>query len=121
MTALPDPLAKTLTALLGRERFRTDPADCVVYAYDNSRRRGDAGAVAFPVDDEETAAIVRACADAGWSVVARGRGSNTTGAAVPAGGAVVVSFERMNRIEPVDRANRYVVAQARATVSGSPA
>lgn len=115
MTSLPEDLAQKLAALLGPERFHTDPADRTAYAYDNSRQRGDAGAVAFPQTETEVAAIVHACAEAHWPLVARGLGSNTTGAAVPADGALVVSFERMCKIEPVDRANRFLVAQAGAT------
>ena len=113
--SFPSELARRLETLLGRERFRTDPADLVVYAYDNSRRRGAAGAVAFPADETEVAGIVCACFEHGWPLVARGLGSNTTGAAVPENDALVVSFERMNRIEPVNVANRYVIAEAGAT------
>ncbi len=114
MRDLPAELAQRLAGVLG-DRFRADPADRTAYAYDNSRRRGDAGAVAFPQSEEEVARIVCACAEARWPVVVRGLGSNTTGAAVPEQGALVVSMERMNRIEPVDRANRFLVAQAGAT------
>jgi len=115
MTSLPEGLARSLAEVLGPKRFRTDPADRAAYAYDNSRQRGDAGGVAFPETEQEVAAVVRACAGHRWPLVARGQGSNTTGATIPAGGALVVSFERMDRIEPVDRANRYVVAQAGAS------
>ena len=111
----PAELARRLEAALGGERFRTDAADRVAYAYDNSRRRGAAGAVAFPETAEEVAEIVRGCAESRWPLVARGLGSNTTGAAVPANDALVVSLERMCRIEPVRAADRYVVAQAGAT------
>jgi len=44
-------------------------------------------------------------------VVARGRGTNTTGATVPIEGGVVVSFERMNRIIDIDADNRYAVVE----------
>jgi D-lactate dehydrogenase len=44
-------------------------------------------------------------------VIARGRGTNTTGATVPIQGGVVVSFERMNRILRIDADNRYAVVE----------
>ena len=52
-------------------------------------------------------AIVRACRAHRVPLIARGRGTNTTGASVPVAGGVVLSFERMNRIldiRPGDRA-----------------
>jgi len=113
--SLPAELERRLRDELGAERLHTDPADCAVYAYDNSRRRGSAGGVAFPETDEEVAAVVRACAGHRWPVIARGQGSNTVGATVPEHEALIVSFEHMNRIEPVDRADRYVEAEAGAT------
>jgi len=113
--SLPAELERRLRDVLGDERLHTDPADCAVYAYDNSRRRGTAGGVAFPETDEEVAAVVRACAEHRWPVIARGQGSNTVGATVPEHNALIVSFEHMSRIEPVDRADRYVEAEAGAT------
>src|SRR5699024_52068 len=104
-----------LETLLGAERFRTAPADRAVYAYDNSRQRGHAGAVAFAQNVDEVAAIVRACNAHRRPLIARGLGSNTVGATVPEDEALIVSLERMNRIEPVDTANRYVIAEAGAT------
>lgn len=113
--SLPAELERRLREALGEKGLSTDPADCAVYAYDNSRQRGVAGGVAFPQTEKEVAAIVKACATARWPVIARGQGSNTVGATVPDREALIVSFERMNRIGPVDAANRYVEAQAGAT------
>ena len=113
--SLPAGLERRLREVLGERGLSTDPADCVVYAYDNSRQRGMAGGVAFPQTEREVADLVKACADARWPVIARGRGSNTVGATVPEREALVVSFEHMNRIGPVDAANRYVEAEAGAT------
>lgn len=113
--SLPAELERRLRGCLGRDRLRTDPADCTVYGYDNSRKQGLAGGVAFPESDAEVALIIRACADSRWPVIARGQGSNTVGATVPENEALIVSFERMTRIEPVDRANRYVEAEAGVT------
>jgi D-lactate dehydrogenase (quinone) len=51
-------------------------------------------------------ALVMLCRDAGVPLVARGRGTGTTGATVPDQGGVVLSFERMDgvlRVAPEDR------------------
>ena len=44
-------------------------------------------------------------------LVARGRGTNTTGATVPVAGGVVASFERMNRLLRVEPENRVAVVE----------
>ena len=102
--------AELLTELqraLGDAALLRDPAECLTYGYDNSRRQAQPLAVALPTTREQVQAVVRACARHRVPLVARGRGTNTTGASVPAEGGVVVSFERMNRlldIRPGDRA-----------------
>ncbi|HVF36132.1 MAG TPA: FAD-linked oxidase C-terminal domain-containing protein [Candidatus Saccharimonadia bacterium] len=88
------------------DAFTTDAADRAAYSYDNSRREALPDAVALPTTHAQAVALVRACHASRTPVVARGRGTNTTGATVPLEGGVVVSFERMNRIlalEPDDR------------------
>ena len=91
-------LRADLAAVAGPQRLLTDPADCWPYGYDNSRRQALPQAVVFARDADQIAALVRLCAGAGLPLIARGRGTGTTGATVPDRGGVVVSFERMNRI-----------------------
>ena len=91
-------------ALLDRLRsifpdaLATDEAERFVYGYDNSRREALPDAVVFPTTHEQVAALVEACRAHRTPIVARGRGTNTTGASVPVAGGVVASFERMSRI-----------------------
>lgn len=106
-------LERALRAALG-DALLTDPADCLAYGYDNSRIVGRADAVALPRSGDQVAAIVRACRAARTPIVARGRGTNTTGASVPSAGGVVVSFERMRRIIEIDATNRLAVVEAGA-------
>jgi len=89
----------------------TDPAECLAYGYDNSRRQGQADAVVFPTAHEQVLALVRACADARVPLIARGRGTNTTGATTPVAGGVVVSFERMSRILEIRSEDRLAVVE----------
>ena len=106
---LPRRLVDQLRAAAGRPAVLTDPADCWVYGYDNSRLHALPDAVVLAATHEQVAAIVGLCSAAGVPVTTRGRGTGTTGATVPVDGGVVLSLERMNRIlaiEPRDRIAR---------------
>lgn len=46
---------------------------------------------------DQVCALTKLCHDQRVPLVARGRGTNTTGASVPLAGGIVASFERMNR------------------------
>lgn len=102
--------ADTLRRIFG-EAVTFDAAECLTYGYDNSRRQAQPDAVVFPTEHAQVAALVGACRAARVPVIARGRGTNTTGATVPIQGGVVVSFERMNRILRIDADNRYAVVE----------
>ncbi|MDE1961749.1 MAG: FAD-binding protein, partial [Xanthomonadaceae bacterium] len=91
--------------------FTTDPAECLAYGYDNSRRQAQPDAVVFPTAHEQVVELVRACRATHTPLVARGRGTNTTGATVPEAGGVIASFERMNRIVRIDVDDRLAVVE----------
>ncbi len=110
MTALPADLVRTLAALLG-DGFRTDASERLTYGYDNSRRQAMPDAVALPTTREQVVSLVRACRAHRVPVIARGRGTNTTGAAVPIAGGVVLSFERMQRILDIRPGDRCAVVE----------
>ncbi|HWS25054.1 MAG TPA: FAD-linked oxidase C-terminal domain-containing protein [Xanthomonadales bacterium] len=94
-----------------REAWLTDAASCAVYGYDNSRRHGPVIAVALPADEAQVQSLVRACATSRTPIVARGRGTATTGATVPIAPSVVVCFERMQRIVRIEAGNRFAVVE----------
>lgn len=108
--ALTAGLRETLAAVFA-EAMSVDPAECLVYGYDNSRRQALPDAVVFPTRHEQVVELVQACRAARTPLIARGRGTNTTGATVPVAGGIVASFERMNRIVRIDTANRYAVVE----------
>ncbi len=110
MTTLPADLIRTLADVLG-DGFRTDASERLTYGYDNSRTHAMPDAVALPSTREQVLGLVRACRSHRVPVVARGRGTNTTGAAVPSAGGVVVSFERMNRILDIRPGDRCAVVE----------
>jgi D-lactate dehydrogenase len=107
---LPPDLHADLAALLG-DGWRTDPGERLTYGYDNSRQQAMPDAVALPTTREQVVALVRACRAHRVPVVARGRGTNTTAAAVPIAGGVVVSFERMQRILAIRPGDRCAVVE----------
>ncbi|TNJ35528.1 FAD-binding oxidoreductase [Arenimonas terrae] len=108
---LPAPLLADLTALLGPDGLLVDPAERLAYGYDNSRRQGLPLAVALPTTAAQVQGIVRRCRAAKLPIVARGRGTNTTGASVPGEDALVVSFERMNRVLAIRPGDRVAVVE----------
>lgn len=103
-------LLRALADLLG-DGLRTDPGERLTYGYDNSRRQAIPDAVALPTTVDQVVALVRACRAQRVPVIARGRGTNTTGASVPVEGGVVVSFERMARIVDIRPGDRCAIVE----------
>jgi D-lactate dehydrogenase len=110
---LPAALRARLAEVFG-ERLRTEPADVLPYGYDNSRRVALPQAVAFAQSHDEVGACAAACHEHGVPLIARGRGTNTTGATVPIHGGVVLSFERMAKILRVSPGDRLLECEAGA-------
>ena len=104
-------LERALRDLLPPDALRLDAAERIAYGYDNSRHRGQPAAVVLPTDDAQVLAVVQLCRRLRVPLVARGRGTNTTGASVPGDGAVALSFERMDRIVSIDPDNRVATVQ----------
>lgn len=100
-----------LAQIVGDKQLLTDPADCWPYGYDNSRRHGLPEAVVFPTIHQQVIDIVRLCNQQRITLVARGRGTGTTGATVPLHGGIVLSFEHMDRIIAIDTDNRVAVVE----------
>jgi D-lactate dehydrogenase len=110
MPTLPAALLRDLAVILG-DGLRTDAGERLTYGYDNSRRQALPDAVALPTTVDQVVSLVRACRAHRVPIVARGRGTNTTGASVPVEGGVVVSFERMQRILAIRPGDRCAVVE----------
>lgn len=93
----------------------TDPADCWPYGYDNSRRQALPQAVAFAHSQDQVVELLGLCNHHGIALVARGRGTGTTGATVPDRGGIVLSFERMDRILEINADDRLAVVEPGVT------
>ena len=99
-------LVDELQAITGPNGLLTDPADCWPYGYDNSRRQALPQAVAFATRHDQVRDLVQLCNREKTPLIARGRGTGTTGATVPDHGGIVLSLERMSQILEIDPANR---------------
>ncbi len=104
-----------LQRILPAERIITEPSGRWPYGGDNSRRHALPDVVVFPISHDEVAHITTLCAAHRIPLVARGRGTATTGASVPVEGGVVLSTERLNRILAVDPDNRTITVQPGVT------
>jgi len=115
MAPLNPVVIEALRRAAGADQVLTDPADCWPYGYDNSRRHALPRAVVFATSHEQVRDIVRLCNEHAVSLVARGRGTGTTGATVPLHGGVVLALERMDRILAIDPDNRVMVVEPGVT------
>jgi glycolate oxidase subunit GlcD len=89
----------SLTRIVGRDGVRT--AGIARYLVDEAQTsgiHGHADAVVFPRSTADVAAVMRRCYADGVPITPRGGGTGYAGGAVPQGG-IVLSLERLNRIE----------------------
>ncbi len=105
----------SLKKLIPAQRLFTRPEQCIAYSYDNSRMQQIPLAVVLAKSEEEVAAVVAWCNTNQLPLTCRGRGTGTTGAAVPEVGGVVLSLEQMDQIIKVDPANRVMVVEPGVT------
>jgi FAD/FMN-containing dehydrogenase len=110
-------LEDTLRAVVGPAHVLVDRDLRAPYETDWTRRfTGSARCVVRPATTEEVAAVVRACAAGGAPIVVQGGNTGLVGAGVPAGGEVLVSLARLDRIEPVDAVEAQVTVEAGVTL-----
>jgi len=108
-------LLERLAGVVGGSHVLTAPADLEPYLADwRGRYRGSARAVVRPASTEEVSGVMRTCADASTPVVPQGGNTGLCGGAVPdsAGGEIVVSLRRMNRVRALDADNATITVEA---------
>ena len=92
-----------------------DQQDLIAYEQDwRQRARGRALAVVRPGSTAEVAAVVRACAEAGVSVVPQGGNTGLVVGSVPdeSGRQVVISLRRLQAVRALDAANLTLTVEA---------
>jgi FAD/FMN-containing dehydrogenase len=116
LTPSPDTptLLEALRAAVGAANVLVG-GDLAAYEQDWRKRwRGKALAVVRPGSAAEAAAVVRACAAHGTSIVAQGGNTGLVGGSVPddSGTQVLLSLTRMNRVRAIDTANLTMTVDA---------
>ncbi len=108
------PLEKAIQQLrriLGRDNVLDRPEHLMLYEYDASVEMGVPGAVVFPSDAEQVAAVLRIAAAENVSVVPRGSGTGLSGGSISRDGGIVVVLSRMKRILEIDLENMRAVVE----------
>ena len=109
-------LLDALRAAVGEANVLTpDQQDLIAFEQDwRQRTRGRALAVVRPGSTNEVAAVVRACAEAGVSVVPQGGNTGLVVGSVPdeSGRQVVISLRRMQAVRSLDAANLTLTVEA---------
>jgi FAD/FMN-containing dehydrogenase len=109
-----DALLGALREALGATQVLAD-GDLSAWEVDwRKRYRGRALAVVRPARTDEVAAVLRACAAHGASIVPQGGNTGLVGGSVPdaSGTQVLLSLARMNRVREIDAANLTLTAEA---------
>jgi glycolate oxidase len=127
VTEPPTPSASVPPSRELLQRFRTICGDAHVFTDATQLRtyesdglmpyRAKPGAVVMPGSADEVRDVVRACAEAGVSWVARGAGSGLSGGALPVPDGVVIVVTRMRRVLEVDLENGRIVVEPGVTNS----
>jgi FAD/FMN-containing dehydrogenase len=115
-----DALLERLADVVGAEHVLTDDSLTIGYTTDwTGRWRGRTLAVVRPASTAEVADVVRACADAGASLVPQGGNTGLVGASIAHDGEVILSLRRLDTIESVDPVERTLAAGAGVTVAAA--
>jgi len=107
-------LLEALRAIVGAPHVLTE-GDLSAWEVDwRQRERGKALAVVRPSTTDEVAAVVKACVNAGVSIVPQGGNTGMVVGSTPdaTGTQIVLSLARMNRIRVVDGANLTVTVES---------
>ena len=110
----PAALLPALRAIVGGTHVLTD-GDLTGYELDwRKRERGKALAVVRPASTAQVAAVVKACAEAGVSIVPQGGNTGMVVGSTPdaTGTQVVLSLKRMNAVRALDGGNLTITVEA---------
>ena len=107
-------LIEKLTGIVGAAHVLIS-GDLSAYELDwRKRSRGKALAVVRPANTPEVAAVVKACAASGFSIVTQGGNTGLVGGSIPdeTGHQVVLSLGRLNTVRSIDTANMTMTVDA---------
>lgn len=107
-------LLTKLRTLLG-EAYVLSEGDLTIYEQDwRKRTRGKALAVVRPANTQEVAEVVKACAQAGVSIVPQGGNTGLVVGSIPdqSGTQVLLSLQRLNTVRALDADNLTITVEA---------
>lgn len=108
-------LIEQLQEIVGPGGWTSDPGDLQPHVTEwRGVYEGKTPIMVRPRSTEEVAAVVRACAEHGTSIVPQGGNTSMCGGAVPnsSGEQVIVNLSRMSRIREVDAGNFSMTVEA---------
>lgn len=115
MPSLPEAFDAAIARDFPADFLTRDPADLAAYGRDWTRVIDPApAAIALPRSTSEVSRLLRLCSEHGVAVVPSGGRTGLAAGAVAARGELVVSLERMRRMDPVDTLGATVRVQAGA-------
>lgn len=114
-TEIPRDLIKSLRRIVGERHVAESRTAAELYSYDGSLSRGAPGAVVFPADTAETAAVIKEATRAGTPFAPRGFGTNLSGGTVLPYGGLTICLSRLNRILGIFPDRRTAVVQPGVT------
>ncbi len=117
METLTGELVAELRAIVGSEHVLEDPDLKLGYERDvTGRYAGTAALVLRPADTAQVSRILTACSRAQAPVVVQGGNTGLAGGATPMDGEIVLSLQRLQRLDPVDRLSAQVSVGAGVTL-----
>jgi FAD/FMN-containing dehydrogenase len=109
-------LLKELARIVGDHYVKTEAGDLETYGRDWTRvHTPRPSAIVFPASTAEVSKVVRLCWEKGVPVVPSGGRTGLAGGAIAPQGELVVSLDRMNKIEKLDAVGLSAVVQAGVT------
>ena len=96
---------------LSNIKVSIEPEDLICYGFDASGLESSPSAVVWPKNTEDVVKVMRYAFENSIPVVPRGAGTGMTAGAVPLKGAIILSFEKMNRILEIDSENLNVLCE----------
>src|SRR4030042_3097677 len=103
--------ANTISDKLPSIKISTEPEDLVCYGFDASGFQESPSAVVWPGKPEDVVKVMKYAYENSIPVVPRGAGTGMTAGAVPSRGAIILSFEKMNRILEIESENLNVLCE----------
>ncbi|MBI4684591.1 MAG: FAD-binding protein [Nitrospirae bacterium] len=92
-------------------KISKEPEDLLCYGFDASRIEGHARAVIWPRTTKDVVRVMQYAYQNEVPVVPRGAGTGMTGGAIPLNRAMVMSFEKMNKLVELDTNNLNVIVE----------